>query len=259
MFRVSSALFTSQYALMLEYRAEIILWAISGLLPLIMLSIWSNVEVNDVSFISADHLIRYFISAFVVRQFTAVWVMVTFEEDYIEGKLSPFLLQPLQPFWRYFFSHIAEQVTRVPIVILMLIIVFLIKPDYFFVPKINNLVFGIVSIVIAFTVRFIMHWAFSMLCFWNERSAAIERLLLIPYVFLSGLVAPLDTFPESIRSLVMKTPFPYFLSFPARVISGLDVDISHGFLMLLFWGFFFFIIGLFAWNKGIKRYSAMGA
>jgi ABC-type uncharacterized transport system permease subunit len=35
--RVARALFTSQYALMLEYRAEIALWALSGVLPLIML------------------------------------------------------------------------------------------------------------------------------------------------------------------------------------------------------------------------------
>ena len=37
--RLPSALLTSQYALMLEYRAEIVLWAISGILPLFMLGI----------------------------------------------------------------------------------------------------------------------------------------------------------------------------------------------------------------------------
>ena len=80
-------------------RVEIALRAVSGLLPLIMLAIWresSNFgEFNNIS------LTHYFISAFIVRQFTAVWVMVTFEEDYIQGKLSPFLLQPISPFWRY--------------------------------------------------------------------------------------------------------------------------------------------------------------
>ena len=40
--RVARALFTSQYALMLEYRAEIALWALSGVLPLIMLGVWSG-------------------------------------------------------------------------------------------------------------------------------------------------------------------------------------------------------------------------
>ena len=40
--RVARALLVSQYALMLEYRAEIVLWALSGVLPLIMLGVWSG-------------------------------------------------------------------------------------------------------------------------------------------------------------------------------------------------------------------------
>ena len=40
--RVARALLGSQYALMLEYRAEIALWALSGVLPLIMLGVWSG-------------------------------------------------------------------------------------------------------------------------------------------------------------------------------------------------------------------------
>ena len=45
-----------------------------------------------------------------------------FEEDNLSGKLSPYLLMPLSPFYRYLASHIAEQLTRIPIVIMMLLI-----------------------------------------------------------------------------------------------------------------------------------------
>ena len=40
--RIIQALLGSQYAYMLEYRAEIALWALSGVLPFIMLSVWSG-------------------------------------------------------------------------------------------------------------------------------------------------------------------------------------------------------------------------
>ena len=40
--RIIWALLGSQYAHMLEYRAEIALWALSGVLPFIMLSVWSG-------------------------------------------------------------------------------------------------------------------------------------------------------------------------------------------------------------------------
>ena len=73
--RLPSALFSSQYALMLEYRAEIVLWAISGILPLFMLGIWSEAEMSSALGFNKEWLTRYFISAFIVRQIKAVWLM----------------------------------------------------------------------------------------------------------------------------------------------------------------------------------------
>ena len=109
-----STLFKTQYANMLEYRAEIALWAISGVIPFFMLNIWTNNGLNESINISNVMLSRYFLSAFFVRQFSVVWVVFTFEEDALLGKVSPYLIQPLHPFTRYFAQHIAEQITRFP-------------------------------------------------------------------------------------------------------------------------------------------------
>ena len=188
------ALVTSQYALMLEYRAEIILWAISGFLPLIMLGIWREAGISLSMGLNDQWLTRYFVSAFFVRQFTAVWVMISFEEDNIEGRLSPYLLQPIFPFWRYYSSHIAEQISRLPIVFIIMSIIFILIPNSIWNPGLFNLIIFTFALFLAFCVRFLLHWLFAMICFWNERASAIERLLLIPYLFLSGLVAPLDAF-----------------------------------------------------------------
>mgnify|MGYP001006983376 CR=1 FL=1 len=40
--RIARVLLATQYAYMLEYRAEIALWALSGVLPLIMLGVWQG-------------------------------------------------------------------------------------------------------------------------------------------------------------------------------------------------------------------------
>ncbi len=252
-------LLSTQYALMLEYRAEIFLWAISGILPLIMYGIWSEAGVSIGLGIDSKWLFSYFVSAFIVRQFTAVWVMVSFEEDNLEGRLSPYLLQPIYPFWRYFSSHVAEQITRLPFVLLILTIIFIFNNQLFWFPSPFKVFLSIIAIFIAFTVRFLLHWIFAMICFWNDRASAIERLLLLPYLFLSGLVAPLDTFPEPIKNIALLTPFPYVLSFPAKLLAGHNVDIFNGFLNLILWAFVFFIIGFWAWKKGVRHYSGMGA
>ncbi len=257
--RLPIALISTQYSLMLEYRAEIILWAVSGILPLIMLSIWREAEISAKLGLSTEWLNRYFISAFIVRQFTAVWVMVSFEEDNLEGRLSPFLLQPLMPFWRYFSSHIAEQISRLPIVFGMLLVVFIFTPNSIWFPGIDRIILFLISLFLAFCLRFLLHWLFSMVCFWNDRASAIERLLLIPYLFLTGLVAPLETFPEPIRNLALLTPFPYILSFPAKILSGHDVNLINGFMAILFWSILLVTLGYIFWKKGLKHYSGMGA
>ena len=118
---VARALLVSQYALMLEYRAEIVLWALSGVLPLIMLGVWSGSGAGAGAGLSPQQISRYFLSAFLVRQFTVVWLIHVFEEDALQGRLSPFLLQPLAPLWRYLAAHFSEQASRVPIVAVMLL------------------------------------------------------------------------------------------------------------------------------------------
>ena len=126
--RVAQALLVSQYALMLEYRAEIVLWALSGVLPLIMLGVWSGSGAGAGAGLSAQQISRYFLSAFLVRQFTVVWVVWQFEEDTIQGRLSPYLLQPLHPLWRYVAAHQAEQATRLPFVLVIITVFFLLQP-----------------------------------------------------------------------------------------------------------------------------------
>ena len=42
--RIARVLLSTQYALMLEYRAEIALWSLSGVVPLLMLGLWSQSE-----------------------------------------------------------------------------------------------------------------------------------------------------------------------------------------------------------------------
>lgn len=257
--RVARALLGSQYALMLEYRAEIALWALSGVLPLIMLGVWSGSGAGTAAGLSPQQLSHYFLAAFVVRQFTVVWLIHVFEEDALQGRLSPLLLQPLAPLWRYLAAHLSEQATRVPFVALMLLVVGLAAPGVLWWPSPGALVLGLLAILAAFLLRFVLQVIVTTLCFWSERAAALDRLLLIPYLFLSGLVAPLDTFPPAVRRLALATPFPWMVDFPARLLAGEPVNAALGFGAISAWCLLLWPISRVLWRAGLRRYSAMGA
>jgi ABC-2 type transport system permease protein len=265
--RLAHTLWGVQYATMLEYRAEIALWALSGVLPFIMLSLWSAAGgAAAASGFSQPELARYFLWAFVARQFSVVWVVWQFEEDTIQGRLSPYLLQPLHPLWRYVAAHQAEQATRLPFVVAIAVVFFLLQPQAFSLPGPGRFLLGVLAVLLAFGLNFLLQSLIAALCFWSERASALERLLYIPYLFLSGLVAPLETFPEPVRAWALRTPFPLMVAFPARLLSGDPfpagphrLSVTGGFAALALWIAVLLPLLALVWRAGVRRYSAMGA
>jgi len=256
---IAAALLGSQYALMLEYRAEILLWALSGLLPLLMGALWSASPAAAASGLSLEAFSRYFLAAFVVRQFTIVWVVFAFEEDNLLGRLSPYLLQPLALIWRYAAAHLAEQATRVPFVAALVALVVVCQPAAFAMPSPGHLLLGLLAMHLGFWINFLLQHAITMLCFWSERASALERLLFLPYLYLSGLLAPLVVYPDAVRSVALHSPFAAMLWLPARLLSGGPIDVLAGFANALAWLLLLIPLNLLLWRAGVRRYSAMGA
>ena len=252
-------LLSVNYAYMLEYRSELIFWVLAGSLPIIMMGIWIQAaESGKFAFKSVDFA-RYFFAVFLTRQITIVWVIYEFEKEVLEGKLSPKLLQPLDPVWHHVANHLGERLARMPFVLILSIFFFVLYPQAFWLPSIANLLLFILAAIMAFALRFIIQYTFAMFAFWTERAAALESLWLLFFVFLSGLVAPLNVFPENIRNIVMWTPFPYIINFPANILVGLPVDLTRGFLSIAGWFLIFLGINRFLWRRGLKKYSGMGA
>jgi ABC-2 type transport system permease protein len=224
-----------------------------------MLGVWSGAGAAAASGLAPGRLGPYFLAAFVVRQFTVVWMIHVFEEDTLQGKLSPYLLQPLLPLWRYLTAHLAEQATRVPFVAAMLLILALVAPDILWMPSPERLGLGLLAIGAAFLLRFLLQTLTAMACFWTERAAALDRLMMIPYLFLSGLVAPLEAFPPAVRRIAMATPFPWMVDFPARLLAGEPVVAGQGFAAIALWGLALLPPTAWLWRRGLRRYGAMGA
>jgi len=258
--RLARVLLATYYAEMTEYRAEILLWALSGVLPLLMLAVWSQLEPAPGAMgLSRQDLDRYFLSAFLTRQFTVVWLVYQFEEDALHGRLSLQLLQPLAPLWRYLAAHLAEQATRLPVVLAILASVFLLQPGSLWLPPLPRLLAGVLAIALAFTINFLLHASIASLCFWSERASALERLILLPHLFLSGLLAPLSSFPPGLRAVAEATPFPWMLAFPARLLAvDASLDVGQGFAEQALWIALLLPLALLIWRAGVGRYTAMG-
>ena len=247
-----------QYSNMLEYRAEIALWAISGIIPFFMLNIWTNNGLNESINFSEVALSRYFLSAFFVRQFSVVWVVFTFEEDALLGKISPYLLQPIHPFFRYFSQHIAEQITRFPFALIIASFFFIFNKNTLWIPSLKIFIFGVISTFLSFLIQFLIQSIIASFCFWTEKASSFEKLIFIPTLFLSGLLAPVESFPSYVKSWVYLTPFPYLIDLPANIISGNSNNFTKGLVIQVLWATLFYFIFRKTWTSGTKKYTAMG-
>jgi ABC-2 type transport system permease protein len=98
-----------------------------------------------------------------------------------------------------------------------------------------------------------------MFAFWIERAYAIEQFWFLFYLFLSGLIAPLEVFPPVVREIVMWTPFPYLINFPASILIDLPVNVGRGLLIMIDWIIVFWFLSRWLWRRGLKQYSGMGA
>ncbi|BAY18056.1 putative ABC-2 type transport system permease protein [Nostoc sp. HK-01] len=244
---------------MMEFRAELILWVLSGSLPIILMGVWMQAAQGGKFGLSSVDFSRYFLTVFVVRQITVAWVIWEFEKEVVEGKLSPKLLQPIDPVWHHVASHLAERVTRIPFTILLTALFFTLYPQALWLPNLGQVFLFTLAVVLAFILRFVIQYTFAVLAFWTERASALENFWFLFFLFLSGMVAPLNVFPEYIRNIVLFTPFPYLINFPASILVGLPVDIVRGFLCMIGWIMVFLGTNRLLWRAGLKRYSGMGA
>ncbi len=256
-----------QYALMLEYRAEIFFWAVATILPLIMMGPWMMAGRTGRFTLDESQFARYFIAAFCVRQFQLVWVIFEFEFYVVSGKLSPLLLHPIDPIWRWLAAHLGETLTRLPFILAIIAFALWLFPQSItasdgglWLPTLAAVGLTAVATMAAFVLRFLMQYALAMGAFWVERVSAFERLIFLPYIFFSGLIAPLEVFPPLVMQIVLWTPFPYMVWYPAGLLSGGQVPPAwQAFAVIGLWGVVLHLIGRVLWRMGLRHYSAMGA
>ncbi len=257
--RIAQTLIAVYYAYMVEYRAELMFWVLSGSLPLILMGVWTEAAAGGQFGLSSIDFARYFIAVFFVRQFSVVWVIWDFEREVVEGRLSSRLLQPLDPGWHHLSSHFAERFARLPFIALVIGLFFALYPQATWLPSLGTAALVAFIIGLAFVLRFVIQYTFALFAFWTERASAIEDFWYLLYLFLSGMIAPLEIFPAAVRNVIVWLPFPYLIHFPASLLVGLPTDIPRSLAIMTAWIALFFGLNRWLWRRGLKQYSGMGA
>lgn len=280
--RKARVIFGVYYAMMIEYRGELFLWAVVMALPLILMGLWTQAATHGEGFaLTATQFARYFIAVFVIRQFTVVWVIHEFGWLVNSGRLSPQLLVPLDPGWRFVAAHYGERVARLPMAAGLVGLALLLFPQAVWGaaadaaaaatagdsgvwwPGWRAILLSWLFMEVAWVARFLLQYTLATAAFWVERVESVDFLIYLPYLFLSGMMAPLDEFPAAVREVALWTPFPYMVWLPAMLVVEPDRfttgELLRALLVMAGWIAVFYAVNRWAWRRGIRHYSAMGA
>ncbi len=256
--------FTTSLAVMLQYRASLLIWLIAHLLePLVYLVVWSAVSAaqgGSVGGYDAHGFAAYFIVLMLVNHVTYTWIMWEYEYRIRHGSLAFALLRPVHPIHADLADNLSSKVITLPLILAAAAVLAVVFRPTLQTPTWAAVAF-VPAVLLAFALRFLMEWTLALAAFWTTRVSALNRVYYVALLFLSGQMAPLTLLPAPIRLAASILPFRWTTSFPVELLLGkLGVqDTLVGLAVQAGWILVCALLLRVVWRAGVRQFTAVGA
>lgn len=252
----------------LTYRFNFLARTVFGLLPLIaILYVWRTIYSGKgpeamVGTYTLAQMTSYYLLTTVVDALTAVneddWQIAA---DIKDGNISQFLLKPIDYLVYRLCLFFSGRVTYLAVAVFPLgLFIFCLRHYFVFPASAAALGWFLVSTLLTAMLQFFLSYAMAMLAFWVlEVSTFIFILFAFEYIA-SGHLFPLDILPRGLQQALQFTPFPYQLYFPVSVYMGKATgsELTRGLLLQFCWVLVAWGLARFMWQRGLRKYSAVG-
>ena len=253
----------ASWATALEYRAQIVIWLLSWLFPLIMMVVWLAVvaEVGPAAGWDQSDFVSYYVAAAIVNYLTVAWIVWDWDEDIRTGTLSIKLLKPLDPFHHYLTNQLGQKLFFAVFLVPVFVVVAWLVPAIHYPLTPARLVAALLSVILGFGLNMAMSSAMAVLAFWTTQAKNLYMLWSGVGQFLSGWIAPLPLFPTGFQGIAQVLPFRSSLGFPIELLMGrlTWTEVGFGFAVTIAWMLFFGAAYRVLWRIGLRRYEAVGA
>jgi ABC-2 type transport system permease protein len=242
----------------LVYRLRLFVIVFSSFVaPLVIMLILSTIPGRLVNGMSKEQIITYYLVTSILFVFMNSKIDYFVKEAIQQGELAVYLIKPIH-FWivaliKDLSGRFIRLIFGIPIFILVL---FLYRDSIHFSLN-SNVVFIIPMLGISFLLVFAFSFAVGLLAFWLEEVWGLQNVKDVSLILLGGVALPYSFFPEVLRTILVFTPFPYFINWPLR--QGFSGNFTMEVIIALSWLFIFILLNIWLWKKGLRRYSALGS
>lgn len=208
---------------------------------------------------SINEIMTYtIIGHFVDKLSNEVLTQLRISNDIKSGLINRYIVLPFHSFFTEMAIHFANVVhTIITIFSGYIVLIAFFHDNFIFRLNIAQLIFIIVNIVNAIFIGFLLNYIIGMLTFWMKDIMSLYIFTQTTFLFLSGGFMPIDLLPESVYKILMFTPFPYLLYFPASIhVKNLSFErMLLGTVIGIIWSAILFILSFTIYNRGLRRYE----
>lgn len=244
----------------LNYRAQAVVWIMTAVVPTMTTAyVWlAATGGRTVGQFDRAQLIVYFLGAIVLANITTSAIGFDMGHEIKDGKLSFYLVRPLDYFSYQFLANLAWRIFRSAIFVPFLIILGAVYfQDIQHVSLHLDSMFWLL-IIIGHLISFFIGFAIGSTALYFEEIGAMATLFILSNLLLSGQLAPVSLMPPFLRTLAETMPFRYMMSVPLEYMVGHTVNVQTIIFNGILWVLVLFVIGQLIYRGGLKRYSAIG-
>ncbi len=252
----------------LVYRVNFLFRAAFSLIPLgATLFLWRAIYAGKapgelINGYTLAQMISYYLVLTLVDAFTAVaeddWQIAA---DIKDGQISQFLLKPIDYLRYRVCLYASGRVTYTTCALVPVTIFIICQRDSFVGPTDSGaLGLTLVATLLAGLLQFFIAYTVAMLAFWVlDVSTFIFAQFALEHIA-SGHLFPLDILPPWLAQVLLLSPYPYLAYFPVGIYLGRITGpaLWQGLAVQVFWVGAGYVLARSVFNRGLRKYSAVG-
>lgn len=261
----SWAVFSLTWARILQYRTDVLLGTLGRSISfLFVIWIWSRIfssGARSAGGYDFSKIVTYYLLALIIRNIAWPTIGDKVRHAIKYGELTPFLLRPYNPLSYFWFEHLSRQLFYILMVPITVVLIALFGWNYFSIsatPLSWCLFAGFMIMAIANLFWFDLILSFAS--FWTTEGWAARRIGRLFVNFFAGAVVPLDLMSGTLKNVSLRSPFAMITFWPIKILQG-EVATKDAFVLLIeamLWALVLWMAAIWLWEKGLKRYEAIG-
>ncbi|KKQ89890.1 MAG: hypothetical protein UT11_C0017G0018 [Berkelbacteria bacterium GW2011_GWA2_38_9] len=258
------AYFKLSWLYTLQYRASLLIVIVARLVSTsFIVFLWIKIyqSQNVVGGYTLSGMLTYYLLAFIIKNIIKVDISKSMAQKIKDGTMQFFILRPGGIIGSFFGWNIAKTLIQTGILGVVICIIYIFFHQYFVFQFTYFTVVGFFILVSGgFVLAYLMATFISAITFWLIEIAPLLNSFAILTGILSGSTIPLSFFPGKWGSVIMFLPFRYLTYDPIRMIQGQisSADFPTIFLAIIIWILFFYLLNIWIWHIGLKRFDAVG-